>query len=213
MVLSTSLDSEMPEHVAEAYKVWLDAAGRNVYELARITGGRRQTFQTWAQQWRWKERAAVEDIEGRDRAVQLAYYRLQENAGAFVNVTILASRCRVDKDGVHYALDDTGKRVDCPSPVAAKAATSGLATLGISPVKAVTIGATPASHEAIAREELQKLIDAGDTDTLLALAMGRTPPALLKATTEAAEPEQGALEADFALVGGTNGHAGPGREP
>jgi hypothetical protein len=132
----------MPEHVEEAYRVWLDAAGRNVYEVARILGGRRQTYQEWATKWRWRERAEVEDSEGRDRAVKLAYFRLAENAGAFVNTTILAARCRVDKDGVHYALDDAGKRVDCPSSVATKAAGTGLATLGISPTKSRRVRAS-----------------------------------------------------------------------
>jgi hypothetical protein len=41
-------DAEMPVQVEDAYQLWLDAAGRNVYETARILGARRQTLQEWS---------------------------------------------------------------------------------------------------------------------------------------------------------------------
>jgi hypothetical protein len=136
-------ETEMPGRVEAAYRLWLDAAGRNIHEAARILGARRQTLQEWSTRYRWKDRAELEDVEGRDRAVRLAYHRLQQAAASFVDTTILASRCRVVATGLysgeHYALDDQGFRVDCPTPVAVRAAAAGLQALGLSPATAVAL--------------------------------------------------------------------------
>jgi hypothetical protein len=198
---------EMPPQVEEAYRIWLDPAGRNVYEVARVLGGRRQTYQDWSVKWRWRERAEVEDLEGRDRAVRMAYHKLQEAAASFTETTILAARCRVDANGVHYAIDNTGKRVDCPSPVATKAAATGLATLGISPVKAMAIQVSAQGVVGVTDDELDAMLASGDTAGLLALASGKLPPR----TVDPPDPEiSPAHDVDFQVMATPNGAAANG---
>jgi hypothetical protein len=97
-------------------------------------------------------------------------------AGGFVDTTILAARCRVGANGVHYALTDDGTRVDCPAPVAVRAASAGLQTLGVSPVKAVALAFQTTPTLDVSDAELEHYRLTGNITALIALASGRPVP-------------------------------------
>jgi hypothetical protein len=197
-------DEDLPENVAQAYAIWDSVAKGNVSETARLLGARRPTIQEWSQRYRWKERQAEQRQEDRDRTIANAWATLAAEVDASVDV-VLKARSAV------YGPDGKPKPGD-PTPTALKAAVQHLGILGVSVQRTVSVDVTHSAPSAVTHAELQALIDAGDTDTLLALAMGRTPPAL-QATAAAAEPEHGTLEGDFALVSGANGQGELGREP
>lgn len=172
-------ESDMPEEVAQAYAVWSTVATRNVSETARVLGMRRPTVQEWSQKYRWRERLANEDAADRDRTIAHAWARMTGLVLGAVSTVEAAIAARHDAAGKPPP--------GSPTPTALKAAFGTLATFGITPQRATTLTLQPApALPAVTDAELEALLAAGDTATLIALAAGKPPPPLPAASGIAA---------------------------
>jgi hypothetical protein len=142
-----------------------------------VLGRRNARVHEWFHKYGFQSRAEGEDVEGRDRAIRVAYQRMREAVPGFTETAVLATRCRRDRHGAEYALADDGvTRLDCRTPAATKAAFTGLATFGVAPIRSTELTVTSQSTASITSEDLAALADAGDIAALMDITLGRYRP-------------------------------------
>lgn len=189
-----AIHESMPPDIAKVYDVWRYGAGRNLAETARQCGMPLSTVHAWSQRYRWREQVAELDIEDRRDAIGHGWARLVRSLSDDIAVVERAIKSVYGPDGKPKPGD--------PTPTAAKTALAKLAMFGMAPTRTVTLDVTHTLSAGVTDAELDALLAAGDTASLLALASGKPLP-------NASTPPEPPRPPDF-TSDQLGGRAGPG---
>ena len=153
----------------EAFAYWLHEGQQSNVVTARDLNIPKGTIDSWAQRYRWRERARAEDREAFGNIVAWGRRKIAAQ---------IVKAVAVNEAALDATYGPDGKPLEgAPTPTALKAADQTLARFGITPTRH-TILDVHHQGESATPAQIQAIIASRDTSALLALLQGEPPPDL-----------------------------------